>query len=90
MSAQLHPDGTPCPEGTRSVPDGFVACCEAFSDRTSACYFDIRYEWWASFGEWFIVIAPAAGGGGIGLDYCPHCGTALAKETRKARRARKS
>jgi hypothetical protein len=36
----------------------------------------VRYEWHASTG-WRIAIAEIAGGGGIGIKHCPHCGTGL-------------
>ncbi len=72
-----HIDGTPCPEGTASLPRGHVFCCEAFRQRTLACYFDVRYEWWPRQRGWFNVITPDAGGGGIALAFCPHCGTKL-------------
>jgi hypothetical protein len=26
---------------------------------------------------WFTIISPAAGGGGIALNFCPHCGRRL-------------
>lgn len=74
---KLHPDGSQCPEGTKKVPRFFKACCEDFALRTKACYHDIRYEWWTKHKGWFIQIAPSAGGGGIQIKYCPHCGTKL-------------
>ena len=78
----MHADGSSCPEGTRRVPRPFKTCCEAFASRTLACYHDIRYEWWPNYKGWFIVIAPSAGGGGISISYCPHCGASLAKNTK--------
>jgi hypothetical protein len=42
-----------------------------------ACYFDLRYEWWSKQKGWFIALAPNAGGGGIAISYCPHCGANL-------------
>lgn len=72
-----HIDGTPCPEGTQRLPRGFKACCDSFRQHTLACYFDIRYEWWSKQRGWFIIVAPSAGGGGVALAYCPHCGTKL-------------
>lgn len=80
-----HIDGTECPEGTRRVPRGYGACCAAFDARTRACYHDIRYEWWTSQRNWFVLIAPDAGGGGIAIAHCPHCGAAL-KGSRKTGR----
>jgi len=78
MSAEVrHSDGTVCPEGTRRVPRGFKACCESFAGHTTACYFDVRYEWWPRRKGWFIAIAKAAGGGGIAISFCPHCGARL-------------
>jgi hypothetical protein len=79
-----HEDGSPCPEGTQSVPRVFAPCCEVFADHTAACYFDIRYEWWPKQKGWFIVIAPSAGGGGIAISYCPHCGSKLTGSARKS------
>ena len=79
-----HQDGSPCPEGTRCVPRAFAACCEPFAQRTVACYLDIRYEWWPKRRNWFIVIAPTAGGGGIAIQFCPHCGAKLSGRPRKA------
>ncbi len=72
-----HADGTECKEGTRSVPDGWIPCCEAFAGHVDTCDFDIRYEYWRSRDGWFVAIAESAGGGGIEISYCPHCGTEL-------------
>lgn len=72
-----HIDGSPCPEGEQRLPAAGALCCAAFTARTYACYFDIRYEYWASQQNWFIVIQPDAGGGGIAISHCPHCGTKL-------------
>jgi hypothetical protein len=74
-----HADGTSCPEGTYKLPRGFSACCDTFSYHTRACYFDVRYEWWTKYRGWYIVIAEMAGGGGIKIEFCPHCGTSLEK-----------
>ena len=80
-----HIDGSPCPEGEqRLAPDGAL-CCAAFEARTRACYFDIRYEYWVSQGGWFIIIQPDAGGGGVAINNCPHCGARLAGELREGR-----
>jgi hypothetical protein len=76
-----HIDGTPCPEGTQRLPPGDAPlCCEAFRARTFACYFDIRYEYWPDNAGWFVIITPDAGGGGIAINFCPHCGAKLAGE----------
>lgn len=72
-----HTDGTICLEGTKSVPRSFVPCCKAFSDHVTACAFDIRYEWWSRQKHWVIAISDSAGGGGIVINYCPHCGSKL-------------
>lgn len=79
-----HADGTLCPEGTALLPSRFRACCAFFEAHTRACYFDLRFEWWAKARGWFVTIAPQAGGGGVAIHYCPNCGSAL---TAKARRA---
>lgn len=71
-----HADGSVCPEGTKAVPPGWVPCCETFEGHTIACYHDIRYEWSAQHG-WITAIAPDAGGGGIEMGFCPHCGMRL-------------
>lgn len=75
--AASHADGTPCKEGTRSVPDGFRPCCESFDGHTTSCDFDVRYEWWPKSGHWVIAISESAGGGGILIEFCPHCGLRL-------------
>jgi hypothetical protein len=72
-----HTDGTLCREGSKSVPENFVACCEDFDDHTSTCEFDVRYEWCVEEKVWSIAIAESAGGGGILIDFCPHCGVRL-------------
>jgi hypothetical protein len=77
MPQRLHPDGSVCPEGTVRLPARFKPCCSDFFSHCSACYYDIRYEWWSSRRGWFIVIADAAGGGGIAINFCPHCGARL-------------
>jgi len=74
---KTHDDGSQCPEGTRKVPRGFKPCCDSFDQHTRACYFDLRYEWWPKYKGWFIPLAPKAGGGGIQIQFCPHCGTSL-------------
>jgi hypothetical protein len=82
-----HADGTVCLEGTRSVPRSFAPCCEAFEGHLATCSFDVRYEWWSKARTWVIAIAESAGGGGITISYCPHCGSRL--DERKAARASK-
>jgi hypothetical protein len=72
-----HIDGTPCKEGTRRVPVGFRACCAAFRGHVSTCDYDLRYEWWKIQRFWVITIAESAGGGGVVIRYCPHCGAEL-------------
>jgi hypothetical protein len=79
---KTHPDGTPCKEGTRSVPSRHVACCETFAGHLSTCDLDVRYEWWPRPRQWVITIAESAGGGGIVIRYCPHCGAELQPRTR--------
>jgi hypothetical protein len=84
MNAQVrHDDGTVCAEGTRRVPRAFKACCAVFAARVTACHHDIRYEWWARRKGWFIAIAEAAGGGGIAISFCLHCGTRLSPQPRR-------
>lgn len=74
---KTHSDGSICLEGTRRVPENFKSCCNEFESHTDACTFDIRYEWWGNPQGWFIPIVPSAGGGGIAIGYCPHCGKKL-------------
>lgn len=59
------------------MPNDFSACCEAFEAQTNSCYYDIRYEWDSEGNEWCIAIPESAGGGGILISYCPHCGACL-------------
>lgn len=77
QSQRTHADGSICPEGTSLVPPDFSPCCEDFSEHTLSCYYDIRYEWDEADSEWVIVIPNSAGGGGILISYCPHCGASL-------------
>jgi hypothetical protein len=85
MIQGTHADGSPCPEGTqRLAPDGKI-CCDVFGQRTLACYFDIRYEYWPSLEGWFVIISPGAGGGGIAMQFCPHCGSKLAGDVESGR-----
>ncbi|MGE0045319.1 MAG: hypothetical protein AB7J28_12900 [Hyphomonadaceae bacterium] len=83
--AKTHSDGSLCPEGTQSLPSSGAICCDAFGWRTLACYFDIRYEFWENPEGWFVIIQPDAGGGGILLSYCPHCGAKLPGELEPGR-----
>ena len=72
-----HPDGTLCLEGISSLPPDSQPCCEVFAGHTATCAHDLRYEWWRKSRRWVIAIAESAGGGGIMIRYCPHCGTPL-------------
>ncbi|HNT78321.1 MAG TPA: hypothetical protein PKH77_25195 [Anaerolineae bacterium] len=72
-----HPNGTPCLEGTAYVPQDFRPCCDLFAAHTTTCVYDLRYEWWPRSRQWVIALAKAAGGGGIVIHYCPHCGARL-------------
>jgi hypothetical protein len=83
--SNLHPDGTKCLEGTRRVPRSFKACCEVFDGHTSACAFDIRYEWWSKQKMWVIAISESAGDGGIAIQFCPHCGAKLTGSRKSGR-----
>lgn len=76
-----HLDGSPCYEGVQRCPSTGGPCCETFEDHTVACVYDIRYEWWEDKGFWVIPIPFLAGGGGIKISYCPHCGTDLTTTT---------
>lgn len=76
-SGRTHADGSPCPEGTTRLPRTAKVCCAEFAARTRACYFDIRYEWWPRPRGWFTIIPPDAGGGGVAMNFCPHCGQRL-------------
>jgi hypothetical protein len=84
-AVRKHLDGSLCPEGTRRIHARFSACCEEFTHRTRACYFDIRYEWWPKLKNWFVVISDEAGGGGIAINFCPHCGRKLKGQKRSGR-----
>jgi len=74
-SSMLHPDGTQCLKGTSCVPNGYKPCCPRFGDHTVTCAHDVRFECWES--GWVIRIADSAGGGGISIRFCPHCGAEL-------------
>jgi hypothetical protein len=80
-----HLDGSLCLEGTRKVPRSHHPCCEPFDSHTRSCTFDIRYEWWNSQRGWFLRIDDSAGGGGIAISFCPHCGSKLAGSGRSGR-----
>ncbi len=69
-----HEDGTTCLEGTSSVPAGYSPCCATFGGHVETCVYDLRYEWWPRQRCWVIAVAENAGGGGIMIRYCPHCG----------------
>ena len=75
--SSIHSDGTPCLEGQRGAPDAFRACCDLFESHLSACALDVRYEWWPSGRQWVIAISESAGGGGVQISHCPHCGVSL-------------
>ena len=83
--AKKHADGTTCLEGTRRVPIGFRPCCPTFAAHTVTCAYDIRYEYWSKRKQWLIVISESAGGGGIAISFCPHCGSKLRREERRER-----
>lgn len=76
-SISRYPDGTRCVEGTRRVPRGFRPCCRVFASHTTSCAYDVRYEWWQRRRTWVVTIAESAGGGGIEIRFCPHCGRSL-------------
>lgn len=71
-----HLDGSVCLDGTQRVPENWRACCDVFADHTKTCTFDLRYEWSEQHG-WMIMIDDSAGGGGVQITTCPHCGTKL-------------
>ncbi len=79
-----HTDGSPCLEGTRVVPEDYIPCCDAFDYRTARCTYDIRYEYSEEYDVWVIPIVDSAGGGGIEILYCPHCGARLRGQPRMA------
>ena len=81
-----HSDGTRCLEGRRGAPTLFRACCDLFEAHLSACAFDVRYEWRSSARQWVIAISESAGGGGIHIRYCPHCGAELRPGSAKGSR----
>jgi hypothetical protein len=76
-----HSNGTICLEGTSTVAEKFAPCCEDFAGHLIACVFDFRYEWWKNKQIWVIVISESAGGGGIQISFCPHCGKKLLNST---------
>jgi hypothetical protein len=77
MKKKIHADGTGCLEGTKLVPVNFSPCCDEFAGHLSTCAYDLRYEYWKKSKTWVIAIAESAGGGGIVIRYCPHCGNKL-------------
>ena len=77
MEMKYHQDGTVCLEGTKSVPEDFVSCCDDFAAHLDSCQYDVRYEWWKIEKYWVIAIADCVGGGGIKITFCPHCGKKL-------------
>jgi hypothetical protein len=72
-----HADGTRCLEGSQRIPRIFKPCCETFAAHTTTCAFDVRYEWWSKSRKWVTVISESAGGGGVRISFCPHCGRRL-------------
>ena len=74
---RLHIDGSSCLEGTCKIPKRYNPCCKCFNDHTKTCEYDIRYEWWSKQKIWVIAIPKSAGGGGIKITFCPHCGKKL-------------
>jgi hypothetical protein len=72
--SSLHADGTPCLAGTQQVPENFVSCCADFAGHVALCVSDVRYEWYAKQKIWVIAVGAEAGGGGVEMSYCPHCG----------------
>lgn len=72
-----HSDGGICLEGSRKVPRGWRACCDAFDARTKSCTFDVRYEWLTKRKVWGIAIDGSAGGGFVTMAFCPHCGSRI-------------
>jgi len=48
-----------------------------FAGHVDTCDYDVRYEWWKRQRFWVITIAESAGGGGVVIRYCPHCGAEL-------------
>jgi hypothetical protein len=77
MKKRYHSDGLICKEGTKNVPKRYSYCCDEFQIRTTKCELDIRYEWYISQKSWVIAVPETAGGGGIIISYCPHCGSKL-------------
>lgn len=81
----VYPDGTVCLEGTKSVPKSYAPCCKVFHEHTRTCVYDIRYEWWPKSNHWVIAIVESAGGGGITMSYCLHCGARLMPQRQQRR-----
>lgn len=59
------------------MPRKHVPCCEIFAGHLDTCEFDVRYEWRSKSKQWVIAIAESAGGGGLTMNFCPHCGKKL-------------
>jgi hypothetical protein len=76
-AGQFHADGVPCLAGTRRTPEDFAPCCSDFAGHVDLCVSDVRYEWYAKQQLWAIAIGAEAGGGGVEIAFCPHCGTKL-------------
>jgi hypothetical protein len=74
-----------CPEGAQRLPADGAICCNDFRERTLACFFDIRYEYWPAYAGWFVIISPDAGGGGVAINFCPHCGLKLEGDSHAGR-----
>jgi hypothetical protein len=77
LENKLHADGSICLEGIKRVPRNFKPCCDFFKLHTTSCAYDIRFEWWSKKKIWVIPISDEAGGGGINILFCPHCGKKL-------------
>jgi hypothetical protein len=78
---RAHPDGSFCKEGTRAVPPEYEPCCPTLAGHLATCEYDLRYEWWSGDQVWVIAIADSAGGGGVVIQFCPHCGRKLRPES---------
>jgi hypothetical protein len=82
LNMPKHTDGTECLEGTTKIPKDFKPCCDVFDAHISSCAYDLRYEWWQKMKIWVIVISETAGGGGIAISFCPHCGSRLSEKSK--------
>jgi hypothetical protein len=74
---KTHADGSPCFEGVSQTPNRFKTCCDVFEAHTLCCVYDVRYEYWSKSKSWVIAISKLAGGGGVEIHFCPHCGKSL-------------